>query len=493
MNSRRLLIVLCLPLIWQSTINRFASADAAQSNPADAKNTTAQPAEDIRPGFAAIDSVAAFRTALASDNQKIRLRPGVYRVSDAAPDNQTVFIVSGSNNHFDLRGVTLQVDTEVLANLRGKVHSLATYRILGSRITFEGALFENIGDHPPYQSLSEFSVLGDDVTFRNCRFIIRGSAPYGYGDLYGKGAGSAVKLQKHAAIGINGDRALIEQCDFRIHTFGHGIHLHGAQDTVIRNVTMEGRLRPTNDLYREKEGIAARFDYKQMYPPWLKGKAIPRNQMLSLTEDGIRAYLDGQDRNGKQRRTGYVTVQNCVIKRMRGGITLCMASGGRVTGCTVIESGGHAYSVPSNGVVRHCQGDAAYSPLLVMPYKQTCHADIELQLSEAASELGDHPLALITGDSGHRIRFVYLGETPPATLRPIMVGSVGDRYTEENTDPKALNQNHAARRIQLENLTPHPVQLTQYADECRISSRGTIEDLGKENVCTRPETQTPLD
>lgn len=218
MNSRRLLIVLCLPLIWQSTINRFASADAAQSNPADAKNTTAQPAEDIRPGFAAIDSVAAFRTALASDNQKIRLRPGVYRISDAA-----------------------------------------------------------------------------------------------------------------------------------------------------------------------------------------------------------------------------------------------------------------------------------YSPLLVMPYKQTRRADIALQLSEAASELGDHPLALITGDNGHRIRFVYLGETPPATLRPIIVGSVGDRYTEENTDPKALNQNHAARRIQLENLTPHPVQLTQYADECRISSRGTIEDLGKENVCTRPETQTPLD
>jgi hypothetical protein len=437
---------------------------------------------ETRTGFTTIRHVDELRRAMASDHQQIRMAPGVYRITNAAPDNRTVFHVTGSSNQFDLRGVTLQVDTAVLASLRGPVHSLATYRVSGSRITFEGATFENTGDQPPFQGLSEFEVSGDDVTFRNCRFILRGSAPYGYGDLYGKGAGAAVRLQKHSALGITGDRALIQDCDFRIHTFGHGIHLHGAQDTVIRGVTMEGALRRSDELYLETEGLAARFEHRRMYPPWLKGEPIPRHQMLSLTEDGIRAYLDGPDRNGQRRRTGHVTVENCRIQRMRGGITLCMAASGTITGCTVLDSGGHAYSVPSKGVVRNSRGNAAYSPLLVMPYKQTRHADIDLEWLPAEDALGDHPLALITGDAGHRIRIACRDVPAPEILRPIIIGSAGERYTEANTDPEALNHHHLARSIHLENLTPHPVRLTRHASDCRVLSRGNVEDQGERNI-----------
>ncbi len=288
MQLRPLSVFLILT-VWQAAWARHAEppTPACQSEPGEP--APAAP----RPGFTSIGSVAELRRVMASGNQRIRMTPGVYRVTDAAPDNQTVFLVTGSDNHFDLRGVTLQVDTQVLANLRGPVHSLATYRVLGSRITFEGGRFENTGDHPPFQSLSEF--------------------------------------------------------------------------------------------------------------------------------------------------------------------------------------------VPSGGLVRNCRGNAAYSPLLVIPYKQTRRADIELELLDSPHELGDHPLARITGDAEHRLRIEYTGQQAPEVPRPIVVGSVGDRYTEENTDPKELIRHHIARRVQLENRTPHPVQRTEYAFECNVTSEGPVADGGEDN------------
>jgi len=430
---------------------------------------------EIKPGFKVIDSVSQFREVMAGSDLKIRMKPGTYIVKDALPDNKTVFAFEGSNSYFDMRGVTIQIDTKVLANMRGKVHSLAVYRVLGDNITFEGGIFEDIGEDAPYTSLSEFSVTGDDAKFLNCKFIIRGSSPYGYGDMYGKGAGASANLQKHAALGISGDRCLVDGCDFSIETFGHGIHIHGGQDTVIKNVTMLGRLRLTDEIYQEKEGIAAKYDYKIMYPDWIKGQPIPRGQMLSLTEDGIRAYLEGEDKNGKNRRTGHITVENCKVVKMRGGITVCMAQSASITNCTVLDSGGHAYSVPSNGIVRDCKGNAAYSPLLSMPYSNKSNADIELELVEAENSMGDHPLAEIVG-SGHKIKISYNAAQKPQKLRPIIVGTTGGRYTEGNTAPEELKKNNLARKINLDNQSPNPVELTEYAVDCQIKSVGKVSD-----------------
>jgi len=425
-----------------------------------------------RPGFTEIDSIAALRAVTTRNGQKIRMKPGTYRIEDAWPDDpKTVFRFSGSDNHFDLRGATLQVDTRVLARMpRGKAHELGVYRIEGSRITFEGGLFEDVGDYPPRRSLTEFSVSGDDVSFMNCRFVIRGSAPYGYGDLYGKGRGAAVWLQKHSGVGISGDRCLIEDCDFQILSFGHGIHMHGAQDTVIRNVTMVGELRLSDELYQETSGPVAKYDYKLMYPPWRKGQPIPKGQMISLTEDGIRAYA----------HTGHVTVEDCTVTRMRGGITIAMASGGKVTNCTVLDSGGHAYSFPSNATVRNCRGNAAYAPLLKLSYAHKRNANIELTLLESERECGGHPLATVVGRS-HQIKSVYPGKSPPTALRPILLGDTAGRYTEDNTAPEKLVKHNGAGRIVLDNLTPYPVRLSEYATECRITSRGNVEDRGRDN------------
>ncbi len=425
----------------------------------------------------AIDSVEELRACAGKSGQAVRMKPGVYPVKRTLPDDpKTVFRFSGSNNRFDLRGVTLQVDTNMLGAMpRATAHGLGVYRIAGSRLVFRGAVFENVGNHAPRRSLTDFSVTGDEVTFTNCRFIVRGSAPWGYGSLYGKGRGSAVRLQKHSCLSVSGNRCLIEKCDFTIHSFGHGIHLHGADKTVIRNVTMDGALRPTDDLYAETDGPAAEHDYTVMFPPWRKGEPIPKGEMLSLTEDGIRAYS----------HTGFVTVENCTVKRMRGGITITQAAGATVTGCTVLDCGGHAYSLPSNATVRNCRGNAAYAPLLVMPYANRRNADIELTLLDADRSCGDHPLATVVG-SGHRIVIDRAGDGPPAKRRPLILGRVaGGRYTAENTEAKKLRRANAARGIVLHNRTPHPVILTRYATGCTVESAGPVEDRGGDTAVTR--------
>ena len=90
---------------------------------------TPQPAGfDVRPGFTVISSVCELRDCLAASGQRIRMKPGTYSITNAEPDRKTVVHVRGNDNYFDLRGVTLQLDTQILGALRGKVHELCVYR-----------------------------------------------------------------------------------------------------------------------------------------------------------------------------------------------------------------------------------------------------------------------------------------------------------------------------------------------------------------------------
>jgi hypothetical protein len=436
--------------------------------------------------ISSLDELAVY--AAKSGNQ-VKMKPGTYAVKHGySEDPKIIFQFTGSDNRFDLTDVHLEIDTQVYADMPNSKnpHGYMGFLLQGDHIEILGGVFEDIGEQVGPRGCNAFTIYGNDVTLKDCQIIIRGSSPYGYGDLFGKGRGSTAKLQKHAAMSIMGDRVLIDGCDFRILTYGHGIHMHGCQDAVIRNVTMHGVLRLTDDIYKEKTGLAAEFDYKMMFPSWLEGEPIPKGKMLSLTEDGIRAYTKGTNKDGEERHTGHITVENCTVVRMRGGITLALGSGGAtVTDCTVRESGGHAYSFPSDAIVRGCKGDAAFSPLLSMPYSTRRNADIELELVEIDQDMGDHPLAEIVG-SGHTIKIMYSGKKSPNSQRPIILGSTGDRYTEDTADRTELQQKNNANNITLINETPHPVYLTEYTSHNKIITRSSVKDRGDDNRKQKP-------
>ncbi len=443
---------------------------------------------EIAPGYRLISSLEELAECAAQSGQNIRMRPGTYEVKKTyfPDDPKIIFNFSGSDNIFDLTDVRIEIDTQVYADMPNSkdVHGYMGFNIYGDHITFLGGEFEDIGEQVGPRGANEFVVMGNDFTMKGCSVTIRGSAPYGYGDMYGKGRGAFVKLQKHALMSVMGDRILIEDCDLKIFSYGHGIHMHGSQDNVFRNVKMLGAIRLTDELYKEKTGPAAEHDYKIMFPPWLQGEPIPKGQMLSLTEDGIRAYVRGTNKDGETRNTGHVTVENCTIVRMRGAIALAAASSATVTDTTVRESAG-AYGLPSDCVVRRCKGDASYGPLVYVPYSNRRNADVELELVETDKDAGDHNLANIVG-SDHKIRITYSGKRRPKKQRQIVLGSTGDRYRDDNTDEKELREKNYARGVTLINETPHPVFLTEFSSNCEVITRGSVKDRGDDNRKTKP-------
>jgi len=436
---------------------------------------------EVRPGFKVINSVAALRAAMNASNGKIRMKPGEYPVTDAMDDNVNVFLANGSNNDFDLRGVTLKIDTTVLANLRGKAQHLVTFQIKGSGLTFDGATFEDVGENPPYTSTAEFTVSGDNDTFTSCTFIIRGSAPYGYGLMFGKGRGSNAKdLQKHSAMAVSGNGTRILGCKFYMYTFGHAIHMHGAQNTLIQDTYIEGKLRSSDEILAEKTGPAAEAGYRDAF-----GKPLEKGLMIALPEDGIRAY--GPSTEARPRttgETGVITAINCTVIRMRGGINLAEATKpARVENCTVRESGwpGANYRLPSGSIVRDCKGDAAYAPLLVLDMNTMKDTSIALEVLDAKAYTRDHFLAVING-SGHKITLTKNDGKALGANLPVVCGQGGARWHDEKVGSGKAPK---AQGITLINNTPQPVILTKDASGCTVKSHGSVSDAGAANTVAK--------
>lgn len=423
-----------------------------------------------------ISSLKELREASKESNQTIRMKPGHYVIKGFEPSGTTVMEFSGSNNTFDLTGVTIEFPTKLFKEMTGtKVHGLRMYTIYGDKLTFKGARFIDTGDTPPNVSVANFFIEGHDVTFQDCFIVTRGSSPYGVGDMLGKGRGSAMKLQKHSAMAITGDRAYIKDCKFRIMTYGHGIHIHGAQDTHLDGVIMMGDQRNTSDIIDSKDPLMAKFDYKYQFPDWKKDQPIPRDEMIGLTEDGIRAYLEGEDKDtGERRRTGHILVENCAVNGMRGGITLAIGSRATVRDSVVINCS-HAYSLPSDSTIENCKANVTNGPALSLPYAHKGNSKVEIELLEhTREEVGTHPLAEITG-SGHDITFTTKAP-PPARLRPIIVGSTGARYTDD------ADEKNRANEIKIDNQTDHTVILASSSSNCTVKSQGKVlEDKGKDN------------
>jgi hypothetical protein len=448
-----------------------------------------------------VSSIKQLRQVMTKSRQYIVMAPGTYVVSDLL-DSKTVFHLSGSDNVYDLSGVSIRIPLSTLRKMTSRgAHGRAAYRITGNRITLKGGTFENTHDdgtikvtdfgsynqnsmYHPAGGMNEMSISGDDVEIINCKLTVRGSFPYGYGNIYGIGRGNVVGLKKHGGIHSTGNRLVIDGCQVKMESFCHAIFFTGGDDITVRNTFVEGGVRPSNDLYGETDDgdLAKRFDYKIQWPEQVKGLPIPRDHMLNLTEDGIRAYSGA----------GHVTVDNCRVMKMRGGIKLYMAKSARVSNCQVLDCVIQGYSVPSRGTITHCSGNAAFGPLLYIHFDSHASQHIDLEVLPSRHGLGDHPLAVIRGRE-HRIRFTASDSSKPETLRPIIVGyplrfdflcvdypKVPAGYEERFAmhAPKS----YRASGITVNNVTAHPVVLGEQSRDNTIASLSPIRDYGTNNT-----------
>jgi hypothetical protein len=433
-----------------------------------------------------VSSLDALRRAVAKSNQQIILEPGDYEVSD-----REGFRLSGSNNDIDLTGAYIEIPLNI-------VSGSSLFRLTGDNITLRGGTFEDtypdgmteVTDFGGYNQrrklggMTDIAVSGDDNRIIGIKMTVRGSFPYGYGNMYGIGAGNVVGLKKHCGIRITGDRAIIDGCDIKMEAFGHVIYVQGGDRTTVRNTVIEGTLRPSNDCYNEIDAgdLAKRFNYQLQWPESVRGLPIPRDHMLNCTEDGIRAYKGAGD----------MIVENCVVKKCRGGIKLYMARSARVSNCRVLDCVVQGYSVPSRGVITNSSGNAAYGPLLYIHFDGHSNQRIDLKVLPAPHALGDHPLAAIKG-RGHSITFTRAASPTPETLRPIIVGypmrfdflcvdypDVPDGYEEHFA--KYSPETYEASGITIDNGTAHPVVLGEQSQKNTVVSIGTVRDHGTNNT-----------
>jgi len=423
---------------------------------------------ELRPGFEVVDSISQLRKAMARSGGKIRVKPGVYQVIDAEKDNKTVFFCTGSDNYFDMRGVTIQIDTMVLANLRGKVHSLSVYRLTGNNLTFEGGVFEDIGDNPPSGGIQDFSVFGDNCTFKDCTFIVRGSSPYGYGDLLGKGGRSLARLQKHCGVQIMGTNTTLEKCKVICYAFGHCYFVQGGINTTFLDCYAEGRMRPTDEMLKETSGPAFNKNFASVWKNRAGKSVITPGYIKSLCEDGFRFYSHG---GPDHRPTGKMTLINCKAKNTRGGFQISGPKDGKsltvMIGCEAIECE-HSFLLGENMIVRKCKGDAKYGPLLYLRGGE--NSDIELELTEGTSEITVHALATIAGD-GHRVQIYQHGTEMKRPPVPIMLGY----YMPYAADAACPIPPGPAKNIDLINTTGMPLMISKGGENCAIRTNGRID------------------
>lgn len=431
---------------------------------------------EIRDGFKLIKTLDEFRAVIKNDNQKIRMKPGVYRTEKTDPpenNQEHIFAVNGSNNYFDLRGVVVETPVSVQSRLSGKAHVADSWHINGSVNTFEGGYFRNITDrpYPKYRvTENEFEVCGDDNTFLDCTFVITGSVPYGYTDYYGKGGPNFGRLNKHSFMSISrAKNTKLIGCRVYMKSFGHCVHFHGANGVLIKDCLFTGTLRPTNDILKEKVGRATEYDFNIMY----RGKRpIPKDQMIPLTEDGIRSY--GGDKN--------ITVIDTTVERLRGCFQLLCDGDVTMENVTVLEAGDFSFDLSSGDkgkvVMKNCRGDIAYNPLFNLtrgPLPKNAFYEIAiLSPAESVRPTARTSLGTICGENCTFI--LHDGTTRPLPPEVNRLNCGGKNGLIDST---------------LTNYTTARLILNERVKNCKIESAGPVENNGRDNTIIKIKPEEP--
>ncbi len=356
------------------------------------------------------------------DAIKIRMKPGVYRADSVDPPcnspavhdlprpdgtvvprrQEHIFLVSGSDNYFDLRGVVIETPVSVESKLSMKAHVAGSWDIDGSNNTFEGGYFRNVTDRPyPDYGVteSEFNVCNDNNTFLNCTFVVKGSVPYGYSDFYGKGGPNFGQLNKHAFMDVgSANNTVISGCKVYMQSFGHCFHLHNVDGVRIEKCIICGTLRPTNDIYNEVAGRAKDYNYNIMY----RGpRPIPHDDIIPLTEDGIRAYDNVRN----------ITVVDTTLMRARGCFQLLGPGNYTLDNVTVREAGDFSYDVSAGSqgkvVMKNCKADMAYNPVFNLTRGETANTQALLTSFDIYASVGEYQATVrqftVTADSTGKI------------------------------------------------------------------------------------------
>lgn len=421
-----------------------------------------------------VSSLAELAQAATRSGQTVTMKPGVYRLTDLIPlstiperrkrQEWPFFVFSGSDNVFQCKGVIIEVDTALRAALHPPVHT-NEFVIAGGGNVLSGLTIRHTGNGTSPGGAA-LAVTGVGNTVRDCTLHVRGSFPYGYGDVFGKGGAGIIPHQKKSGLLVTGHNTTLLGCRLYMRSFGHGYFVQqDAANVRIENCLVEGETRRTDDMLAETSGPA--FDVK--FRTTMRNRqgefTLLPGYVKSLCEDGFRTY--GNHPN--------LVLKNCTAKNMRGGFELRTQTAPRVENCTAVgcERG---FWVSSGASLIKCRGDTQHGPLL---YAEGNNARIDLQLLPLeADKVTVNAIAAIQGGGHH----VTLAPTPLGRRMhalPILVG-YGAPGMGENMAPYSEKD---ASGVILRNDTTMPVIVGAQASKCEITTLGPVtENKGKKVV-----------
>lgn len=449
--------------------------------------STRQP-EVAADGFTVVDTLDELRGYANQPLAKVRLKPGVYTLDRALYRH---FIeLTGRDSQWDLRGVTLRIDTKLFRQFGGGPGtpgpSYSAFSLSGARVRLEGLKTENIGDLPGAHARSMiFNLTGQGVVLRKVEITTSGSSPWGYGSLFGT-SGPDVKAIDGIRVGWPAREVAVVGCRVHLRSYGHGIVVQGAQNTLLQDCQIDGLLRSTNEILAEKSGYA--FDRKfttraRKYSEGVTlgdaGEILP-DEMIALSEDGIRL----QEQAGPDRPTGATKVIGCTVTRMRRGICTGLGPGADVIlNCIVRECVAVGFNVGAGDVVRNSRADAKYAEAFALPSMTAEGAEIDLEILDSRGGLANALLAVVNG-ANHRV-----------TLRTSDAAFVPAGLTIEFSSRRGFASGQrgepAARSITFVNETPAPVLLRAGAVGNEITSRGRVTTAGRGSPANANKTRKP--
>ena len=408
-------------------------------------------------------SLPELLVAVKGSNQKIYMKPGKYNLEDL-PSGSRDILISGSGNVISLKNVYINIPVgcvrKTYINVSGNNNTIIggefedTYRNGMTEVTDFSAYNKDrknqasgLGGDPV------MLISGDDNLADGIKLTVRGSFPYGYGSMYGIGADNKYGLDKRCGILITGVGNTLDNVEVQQRAFGHGIFMQKTADkTVIKNTLVEGRVRKSKDLYEEKNSFDLPFRSKYLMP-LANNKPIPKDQVHSLCEDGIRMY----------KIPGSITVEECMVKKMRGGVRLYLGGKASVSGTTAIDCGHVNYNLPTEGEIIESSGNFAYAPVLNFSLNRR-NAEIEMTILPSPHAIGPHNLADIDGNN-HQITFLSKSNRSRSDEKRAIV------VTGENS--------------KIVNKTEYVIILESSYKNNRIISRGPVTDHGTDNTVTK--------
>ncbi|WP_338399237.1 T9SS type A sorting domain-containing protein [Persicobacter psychrovividus] len=441
-----------------------------------------------------VNSLEELKPLMAKDNVNVKVAPGTYSITKEDFWNgnwgyivhpeityaMALMLFEGSNSTYDFTDVTIKMNTDLFTAF-GDV-DLWEVQVIGNNNVLKGLTIIDDGsvDDAPTRGVCNVVIDGKQNVIDGFHVTAKGSFPYAYGDMFGKGGGgNFVNHKKHSGILIRGEDNTLKNTTLIQRAYGHCVFMQAAVRPTIDGCYIEGEMRSTDEVLAEA-GTGSIADVLDMETVW--GYKVPPGYMYALCEEGIRSYNAGETivdgKYIKSRGASDITVLNSTVKNVRGGVSLRLASGNQYVENVTLLGCEFGFS-PGFGTVVNCRADAAYGAAFMNTYDNDNNVSVDLTILPASGPYmnGSKCVAYIGCDQSN-ITLKYAEGVAPEDLEIRVGGDSGNKglLGESNQTGHTGNDNI------INNFTPFPMVFVEGSNNNTVATCGPVEDNASGNT-----------